>query len=1120
MTEIIEYLVADRLSLRTQNEQMWKIIEKQRAIVHQLQGQVSESVAEESTIRAAVAAASDREDRLNRDMQERSESFSRLELDLRTQLKSSNDLAVVLQKQAQEMQGIILQQQQHIQRQQQQLLIIQQQPHDLIPPHGRRPSAGTVQLPETAQPGRRSSASSGQTHESQPSQPARAGPNGSPNILAQKSSLHPPPNHALPPTTASSASNTGASISTSPQPQDSNSNSPNQLADAAHLVAHTFHKVSPSGQGPLPARPPQQPSAPLHSSQVLPNGSSPPAAPSSTPHVLSAAGSLVTVIATTFHNKDMISFTVEVRLATGESWRVQKLYGDLVLLDSKLRKVVGRQQQAKMGKLPDKALVFSLNPAKNEAKRTALELYIQTTLAAVSDLPDIVEFLTTSAIQDSPPSVLPALRGPVDVAPPSRYVKEGYLSKKGKSFGGWKSRYLKVSPSALEYYETPASRDVLGVIQLEHCLVFRGNPSIDSKHRHSLVVIEYRPGSFQPSSSGVPELAPQDSRILNRHTFSAETDDDRDGWLGVLAARIADLRPGYVVPTVLSGQSQTSQQFVPVRQPQAEGFVTRSGGQQSFTDILPPPLSMQRDLSQQQIFQQLFLQHQQIYQSQEAPQLPALSPSQQVSSLEQLQQQLSVPQQFNQHSAQLAASPENHEAIGSFLGVVPQPSTPLSQSLPESNSGLGVDLRDFKSESLPNQLSKSLPPPPTTSGNLAVPSVYKERRSSRNAEFLKISSPGGPLKSPAGPDTSSSSIPTDLPRSPMATSPSARISVVPPKREPRRFVDDSTRIMEQNPPPLPPLDQSGWGQSAQSKKGGATKKLNGIAQWGKRKTLDNRIDPNRRVFGLPLDQAVEISRLSDYSELPAVVYRCIEYLEARNAKEEEGIYRLSGSNATIQSLKHRFNTEGDVDLLASEEQYDVHAIAGLLKLYLRELPSTVLTKHHQRDFIKITEITDRDDRITELSRQASALPLPNYTLLSCLIAHLIRIVQCADRNKMSFRNVGIVFSPTLGVPANIMTLMLAEYELVFCWDDPVKASAAKEREREMLERRAAAAVVAAATAGKPSENGSEGVRAAAQQQQQEQHYVEAGADEEAGAGGGTLRDEADATDLYDLGDYA
>jgi RalA-binding protein 1 len=41
--------------------------------------------------------------------------------------------------------------------------------------------------------------------------------------------------------------------------------------------------------------------------------------------------------------------------------------------------------------------------------------------------------------------------------------------------------------------------------------------------------------------------------------------------------------------------------------------------------------------------------------------------------------------------------------------------------------------------------------------------------------------------------------------------------------------------------------------------------------------------------------------------LPAIVFRCIEYLEAKKAAEEEGIYRLSGSSAVIKALKDRFN---------------------------------------------------------------------------------------------------------------------------------------------------------------------------------------------------------------------
>lgn len=64
--------------------------------------------------------------------------------------------------------------------------------------------------------------------------------------------------------------------------------------------------------------------------------------------------------------------------------------------------------------------------------------------------------------------------------------------------------------------------------------------------------------------------------------------------------------------------------------------------------------------------------------------------------------------------------------------------------------------------------------------------------------------------------------------------------------------------------------------------------------------------PNQ-VFGIPLDEAVKVCRISHDYELPAVVYRCIEYLESKEAAQEEGIYRLSGSAAKIKKLKEKFN---------------------------------------------------------------------------------------------------------------------------------------------------------------------------------------------------------------------
>ena len=116
-----------------------------------------------------------------------------------------------------------------------------------------------------------------------------------------------------------------------------------------------------------------------------------------------------------------------------------------------------------------------------------------------------------------------------------------------------------------------------------------------------------------------------------------------------------------------------------------------------------------------------------------------------------------------------------------------------------------------------------------------------------------------------------------------------------------------------------------------------------------------------------MDEALDVAEIAN---LPAVIFRCIQYLEAKNADQEEGIYRLSGSSAVIKGLKDRFNmgecilfmllynvanqhAEGDVDLLASDEYWDPHAIAGLLKSFLRELPASILTRELHLRFLSV-----------------------------------------------------------------------------------------------------------------------------------------------------------------------
>jgi len=103
-------------------------------------------------------------------------------------------------------------------------------------------------------------------------------------------------------------------------------------------------------------------------------------------------------------------------------------------------------------------------------------------------------------------------------------------------------------------------------------------------------------------------------------------------------------------------------------------------------------------------------------------------------------------------------------------------------------------------------------------------------------------------------------------------------------------------------------------------------------------------------------------------------------------------------------------------------------------------PAHVFTALHSLS-IPHVDFVDPQERIKELSQLIAALPLANYTLLRALTAHLILIVQNSNVNKMTMRNVGIVFSPTLGIPAGVFSLMLGEFNRVFNVDNNDGANA-------------------------------------------------------------------------------
>lgn len=67
--------------------------------------------------------------------------------------------------------------------------------------------------------------------------------------------------------------------------------------------------------------------------------------------------------------------------------------------------------------------------------------------------------------------------------------------------------------------------------------------------------------------------------------------------------------------------------------------------------------------------------------------------------------------------------------------------------------------------------------------------------------------------------------------------------------------------------------------------------------------------------------------------------------------DQEGIFRISGNLRTIERLKMAFDNGSDVNF--DEDEVDIMAVAGLLKLFLRELPDSLIPEIMVKQFITV-----------------------------------------------------------------------------------------------------------------------------------------------------------------------
>lgn len=81
-----------------------------------------------------------------------------------------------------------------------------------------------------------------------------------------------------------------------------------------------------------------------------------------------------------------------------------------------------------------------------------------------------------------------------------------------------------------------------------------------------------------------------------------------------------------------------------------------------------------------------------------------------------------------------------------------------------------------------------------------------------------------------------------------------------------------------------------------------------------------------------------------------ILLKCIGLLEERGL-DTPGIFRVPGSAKRIEVLKKAFESDPYNVPKLDYAQFNVHDVAGVLKMYLRELPEPLLLARLYRPFL-------------------------------------------------------------------------------------------------------------------------------------------------------------------------
>ncbi|XP_050711110.1 SLIT-ROBO Rho GTPase-activating protein 1-like isoform X7 [Eriocheir sinensis] len=162
-----------------------------------------------------------------------------------------------------------------------------------------------------------------------------------------------------------------------------------------------------------------------------------------------------------------------------------------------------------------------------------------------------------------------------------------------------------------------------------------------------------------------------------------------------------------------------------------------------------------------------------------------------------------------------------------------------------------------------------------------------------------------------------------------------------------------------------------------------------------------------KLFGGSLEEYLEVSG----QEIPLIMKSCIRVINLYGL-HHQGIFRVSGSQVEINNFRESFERMED-PLADVTDASDINSVAGVLKLYLRELREPLFPTVFFDQFMEIAPLEKKHDFVVKMRDVVTSLPRPVFVVMRYLFAFLNHLSEFSDENMMDPYNLAICFGPTL-----------------------------------------------------------------------------------------------------------